>query len=134
MTMDTARRIAQAVIDVLPYQLSDYARELIAQVILDEANRRARVTTVCTDVQIMTDKEKSEMANKALTAANEAAKKDFDEYLDYMNATATQYVPHSVEEAAQAAYVAAGGTARIEVRGHGNTTHPVCSVSVHEVR
>jgi hypothetical protein len=73
------------------------------------------------------------MASKAVKAAEKAAKKDFDEYLDSSNATAAQYVPVSTIEAAQAAYAEAGGKKCIEVRGHGNASHPVCSVSVHEI-
>lgn len=66
----------------------------------------------------------------ALKKANEAASAAFDRYLDAMHATATQYVPESVIDAAQAAYTAAGGKRRIKVCGRGNLSHPVCSVYV----
>jgi hypothetical protein len=70
----------------------------------------------------------------ALAAAQAAADAAQDEALAAANATATMHVYDEVREAAQAAYDAAGGGRQIVVRGHGNTTHPVISVSVRILR
>lgn len=67
---------------------------------------------------------------KPLQAAREAAKQAFDAHLEANKATATFTVPQSVIDAAQAAYDAAGGNRKVKVIGHGNRTHPVCSVDV----
>lgn len=65
---------------------------------------------------------------KAIKAATRAAQDQFDSYLGHN--TAAMHVPQSVIDAANIAYRAAGGKGDIVVRGHGNTTHPVCSVTV----
>lgn len=70
----------------------------------------------------------------AIEIAALAATNAFDELLRANRSTATQSVPESVITAAKAAYKAAGGEGEIEVTGHGNTTHPVCSVSVRQIK
>lgn len=69
-----------------------------------------------------------------LNAARKAANEAFDAYLDRMRSTATMHVPQDVIDAASAAFRAAGGEGEIEVVGHGNRTHPVCSVSVQRAK
>ncbi len=49
-------------------------------------------------------------------------------------ATATMYVPKCVIDVAKAAYDEAEGNGEIAVVGHGNATHPVCSVSVKRAK
>lgn len=66
----------------------------------------------------------------AIKTADKAANDAFDAYLKAHKSTATMHVPPAVVEAAKAAYREAGGKGEIVVKGHGNTTHPVCSVSV----
>ena len=66
----------------------------------------------------------------AIKLANKAAETAFDRYLKDHRSTATMHIPQCVIDAATAAYREAGGKKQIEVRGHGNTTHPVCSVEV----
>ena len=67
---------------------------------------------------------------EARQVANQAANAALDRYLAEAKAGAAQHVPDCVIEAAEIAYRAAGGTGAIQVRGHGNMTHPVSSVSV----
>lgn len=67
-----------------------------------------------------------------LRQATAAAKAEFDRTLG--RDTARFDVPASVVDAANRAFAAAGGTGPIEVIGHGNTTHPVCSVSVRRAK
>lgn len=69
---------------------------------------------------------------KAIDFAQKAAEKAFDDYLLRNHSTATQHIPEEVIEEAQKAYRDFGGSKRIDVRGHGNRTHPVCSVTVTE--
>lgn len=66
----------------------------------------------------------------AIKIADQAATEAFDAYLRHNRSTATSYVPESVIDAARRAYAEAGGKRAIVVVGHGNVTHPVCSVSV----
>jgi molybdopterin-guanine dinucleotide biosynthesis protein A len=68
----------------------------------------------------------------ALKAARNAAAATFDAYLTRTKSTATPHVPAEVIKAAKDAYAAAGGMGEIVVAGHGNRTHPVCSVSVRK--
>lgn len=68
----------------------------------------------------------------AISAARKAATAEFDRYLTATRCTATQYVPQCVIDAATAAYRDVGGRGEIDVVGHGNTTHPVCGVSVRK--
>lgn len=70
----------------------------------------------------------------ATKKAEAVAKETFQQYLIAARATATMRVPQSVIDAAQKAYAEAGGTGEIEVIGSGNTTHPVCSVSVRRAK
>lgn len=70
----------------------------------------------------------------ALAAAQAAANVAHDSILDAANATSTMRVYDEVRAAAEAAYIAAGGERTIVVRGRGNTTHPVATVSVHILR
>ena len=71
---------------------------------------------------------------KPMTAARQAAKEEFDAYLDRNNATATMSVPDCVRTAAIAAFREAGGEGEIDVIGSGNRTHPVCSVDVRRAK
>ena len=66
----------------------------------------------------------------AIEAANKAATDTFDAYLTANHAAAATHVPDLVIEAAQKAYVRAGGRYAIDVLGRGNRTHPVCGVEV----
>ena len=68
------------------------------------------------------------MADVAIAAAQAAADKAFEEYLDGDGAAI--HVPDSVIRAAQVAYAMAGGRSAIAVRGWGNRTHPVISIRV----
>ena len=65
-----------------------------------------------------------------LKAANDAAVKEFDAYLEANGGGAAVGVPMCVIEAAEDAYRRAGGKGEIDVHGSGNTTHPVCRVYV----
>lgn len=67
---------------------------------------------------------------EALAVAQVAADVAFDEYLRTTGAGATLYIPEIVIKEARAAYRNAGGPGQIDVCGHGNRTHPVCSVEV----
>lgn len=67
---------------------------------------------------------------KATKIAEQAAQQEFDSYLGAMHSTASPSVPQCVIEAAQKAYHEAGGKGEIVVRGHGNTTHSICTVTV----
>lgn len=66
----------------------------------------------------------------AIKTARTAAAAAFDAYLITHRATATMSVPACVIDAVTAAYRTAGGKGDVVVVGHGNATHPVCSVSV----
>lgn len=70
----------------------------------------------------------------AIKVATKAAEQAFSEYLIASRSTASSYVPPCVVDAAEQAYREAGGTGSVEVVGHGNTTHPVCSVTVQRKR
>lgn len=70
------------------------------------------------------------MASTALQAARAAAEEEFAAYLHASHATAAAHVPESVIRAARIAYARAGGREAVVVIGHGNTTHPVCSITV----
>lgn len=65
-----------------------------------------------------------------LELAQDAADSAFDAYLTKHAATAAVRVPDGVIAAATKAYRDAYGEGEIEVVGHGNRTHPVCSVTV----
>lgn len=67
---------------------------------------------------------------KAIKAAQKAATESFDGYLRQAQSTAAAHVPDCVIVAAKRAFRDAGGKGEIAVRGHGNATHPVCSVEV----
>ena len=70
----------------------------------------------------------------AIKTADRAANAAFDAYLVSHRSTATMHVPQGVIDAAKKAFSDAGGRGEIEVVGHGNTTHPVCSVSVRRAK
>jgi len=70
----------------------------------------------------------------AIKQARQAAREEFDDYLDRNNATASFAVPDCVISAAKAAYSAAGGSGEVDVIGRGNRTHPVCSVEVRRTK
>jgi hypothetical protein len=64
----------------------------------------------------------------ALKAAELAANKTHDEYLDASQGTATMCVRDDVIAAAEAAYSRAGGRRKLAVCGRGNSTHPVIDI------
>lgn len=70
----------------------------------------------------------------AMKIAQQTAEKAFEQHLQATRCTATQYVPEHVSAAAKAAFEDAGGRGEIVVCGHGNTTHPVCSVEVKRIK
>lgn len=74
------------------------------------------------------------LEREALKAATEAAEAAHDAILRKAAATATMHVYDDVISAAATAYRDAGGQRRIVVRGHGNATHPVGSISVGILR
>ena len=66
-----------------------------------------------------------------IKAAQAAADSALGRYLGLTHACAAMHIPRCVEIAASDAYVAAGGrAAAIRVVGWGNSTHPVCGVTV----